>query len=286
MTEPVENGGTPVETQVETPVETVVETPTDGNVDTPPIETNNEALVENQGISIPDNFKEKGWASKIVGENGDVDQEKLFKLIDGQDYMIGKKSINTPDFNSVEDNDYDEYSKNLIPESYDRDESWDDKTYDKYQDIFKHAGLNKVAANRLVSKFQEMSKAEREEQYGDDSYNQAMAEKFKTETSRTEAEGKVRGFLTQYGSDDLMKAMQEHMPSKALAELTGAMDKFFNDYGATTFSKVGKPNGSIQMESSEVIFSRLQKNNYNNPAERKADIDKHQASILAENNKK
>lgn len=61
-------------------------------------------------IKLPDEYKEKGWASSIIDGDGNVDLAKVYSKIEGQEHMLGKKIL--PGKNATEE-EWKEFANNM-----------------------------------------------------------------------------------------------------------------------------------------------------------------------------
>ena len=65
---------------------------------------------ESSDFALPDEYKESKWAQKVKS------QDDLFKLIENQDALIGKKTIKPIDYETATPEQITEYHKSLAPE--------------------------------------------------------------------------------------------------------------------------------------------------------------------------
>lgn len=185
-------------------------------------------------FSIPDEYKEKGWAKFFDGKSGDELKSELFKSYDNSQSMIGKKVeeyLTTTDLKQL--SNYEEIKKNLssqltpeynVPENssdYDlgsilKDENGNqifsapEESLNLFQDKFKEFGISKEQGQNLMKSYLEYEVGEFQKYTDADELESHINDMFKGNSQqRTQCESLIKEFL----SPQDQKFIQDTMPN-------------------------------------------------------------------------
>lgn len=165
-------------------------------------------------IKIPDEYKDKGWAASILDAEGNVDLNKVYSKIEGQEHMLGKKVL--PGKNATEE-EWKEFANNMTK----------DYTDDEYTSVLE--GLETKAEMVAALKEQGLTPSQAKK----------VAELYKSEQEKTA--------VKKYNADEFKAAIRENMDeatyNKVKAHLveTGrwdAVEKMSNTDAIATFLAV------------------------------------------------
>lgn len=201
-------------------------------------------------FSIPDEYKDKGWAQFFNGKTGDELKTEFFKSYDNSQSLIGKKvedyltttdlkqlanyedikkNLSTqliPEYNVPENsNEYDLQS--IVKENLGEETTFDYSSLDKFQNDFKEFGISKEQGQKIlksyidyqIDEFQKMTNAE-ELETNINSMFKGNSEQ------RTKCEALIKEFLPTQDQ----KFIQETMPNQVVEmfyKITkGLLDKY------------------------------------------------------------
>lgn len=230
----------------------VVETQSTPEVTT---ETTGQEPQAPQGFSIPDEYKESGWASKVQGEDGQVDQDKLFKHIHNVNSLVGQKTVGLPNWENTEEvEDYFSKIRPDSPDAYKFGEEAHDVFKSSMGEAFHKAGLAPQQAASLIEAYQGLETSQREATYGDEALNQAGSEMFPDGAW----EAKQDNFASLLGvlqGEGLKFESLQSVPNSALIEVVNAFDTVFNKYNVGADTNLNsRPNNTLTQEKHGDVF--------------------------------
>lgn len=182
------------------------------------------------GFSVPDAYKESGWAANIKS----VDD--LWSQHANAQKLIGKKTIGIPTADSSE-NEIEEFYAKVRPESIDKYDFDLEGDTDYFKDIFFKNGISSRQAKGIVDAYKESVRQATEGLYSADGFEKVM----KT-TLGDEYKGKiekVNGFLKQFGSKSALAEI-ENLPNETLGLLYGLIDLTMDKYAVKELGSVNK----------------------------------------------
>lgn len=153
-------------------------------------------------IKLPDEYKEKGWAASITDGDGNVDMAKVFSKIEGQEHMLGKKTL--PGKNATEE-EWKEFAENMTKDYTDEEySSVLDGLETKAEMVaaLKKEGLTPSQARKVA----ELYKAEKEKttakKYDQEEFKTAIKDNMDEATYN-----KVKAHLVESGRWDAIEKM-------------------------------------------------------------------------------
>lgn len=177
-------------------------------------------------FAIPDQFKDKGWATKVKS----VDD--LYKLVDSQDALIGKKTIEVPfDYSKATGEEIEKHMAMFRPEKAEEYELKDmGEEAAEMSKIFHETGLSKYQADKLSKGLISYSQAKAQAAHGVEQYKalakEAFGENYEPELAKAEAFLK-NAFPKEY--DSVIKSL----PNKNLIFLQKMASMVQDKYGIT-----------------------------------------------------
>lgn len=192
----------------------------DTNTQTTTQTPTNQTSIE-PSFAIPDEYKDRGWASKVKS------YDDTFKQIDNLSSLVGKKEVYKPtDWN--DENSRNEFYKTMRPEKaedYALPEVFSKEEASVYQNLLHENGISKYQAEKIFGKLAEMrSKAH--------DANGMTEELKKSWGNDVEAKTKqaVTGLKTLAKPEDL--ALFDQMPNNVLAAVYRTVSNIMDKYGA------------------------------------------------------
>lgn len=201
-------------------------------------------------FSIPDEYKDKGWAQFFNGKTGDELKTEFFKSYDNSQSLIGKKVedyLTTTDLKQLAN--YEDIKKNLstqlIPEynvpeeakDYDlqaivkenlgEETTFDYSSLDKFQNDFKEFGISKEQGQKILKSYIDYQVDEFQKMTNADELETNINSMFKGNSEqRTKCEALIKEFLPTQDQ----KFIQETMPNQVVEmfyKITkGLLDKY------------------------------------------------------------
>lgn len=126
---------------------------------------------ETSDFQLPDEHKEKPWASKIKS------QEDLYKQLDGLNTAVGKKHL-MPDFKTALPEEIESYHKSIRPESVDAYDFGETGSMEGVGDLLFEANISEHQAKTLIPAYQAMEKAAIEQATSAEGFEKVMTETF------------------------------------------------------------------------------------------------------------
>ena len=218
--------------------ETDVETQ---GAETQPVENNQETE-----FSIPDDYKDAGWASNIHSI------EDLWTQHANAQKLIGKKTIGIPTDDSSEDEINEFYSK-VRPEAedkYDIDLGEDTEVFRK---IFYDNGISARQAKSITEAYKESVRKVSEGLFSEDGFKNVMQETLGDDYK--EKIEKVNGFLKQYGKKSALAEIDQ-LPNETLGLVYSLINLTMDKYAV---KELGSVNQKSALNSEKDMTEYMQK---------------------------
>lgn len=236
-----------------------------------------ETKTENKptGFSIPEAFKEKGWVKKITGEDGLVNTDKLFAHIDGADQLIGKKTLNVPNWENEEEvKSFFEKTRPEKPEAYEFAEGSDEKYSEHMRKAFYENGLSKKQADGLISQQKAFEDEFVKEHYSDESFEKMRVEMFGDKADKiVEDSSAMAQLLKERGFDT---SALEKLPNKTALLVAGAFSMIREAYGVDNKTNINSKvsSGSTGVEKHSDVFKEYMSLKNPSPEQRKTYLER------------
>lgn len=201
-------------------------------------------------FSIPDEYKDKGWAQFFNGKTGDELKTEFFKSYDNSQSLIGKKvedyltttdlkqlanyedikkNLSTqliPEYNVPENsNEYDLQS--IVKENLGEETTFDYSSLDKFQNDFKEFGISKEQGQKILKSYIDYQVDEFQKMTNTEELETNINSMFKGNSEqRTKCEALIKEFLPTQDQ----KFIQQTMPNQVIEmfyKITkGLLDKY------------------------------------------------------------
>lgn len=178
-----------------------------GMTETQPENTAADAGVSQPEFTIPDEYKEKGWAKNIKS------LEDLCKMNDNAQVLIGKKTIGIPSEEATEQELTDFYSKIRPQNQADYKVELDGEDKDLFEKLFYDNGLSQRQAKALVDGYKESVNKALAEMKSEEGYKKELANRFGDKADETVKT--VTDFMKKEMSKEDLAAL-EGMPNNIL----------------------------------------------------------------------
>jgi len=185
-------------------------------------------------FSIPDEYKEAGWASNIKSVND------LWTQHANAQKLIGKKTIGIPTADSSEQEVEDFYAK-VRPESLDGYDFDLEADTDFFKDIFHKNGISARQAKSLVEAYKESVRKSTEGLYSAEGFEKVMKENL-GDDFKPKVE-KVNGFLKQFGSKSALAEI-ENLPNETLGLVYNLINLTMDKYAVKELGSVNQKTSS------------------------------------------
>ncbi len=175
-------------------------------------------------FTLPDEYKEKGWAKNIKS------QDDVYKMLDNAQAMAGKKFA-IPDPETASQDDVEAYYNELRPKDvseYKFADGTADEAKAAYGEMFHKHGLSVRQQEGVTADFNGMLEQMQADMTSSDGFVEEMTNSFgdKYEARAGQISAQLKTMMTP---DDLQSI--EAMPNKHLGVMYRFMDKVLNDYG-------------------------------------------------------
>lgn len=200
----------------------------------------------NQEFSIPDDYKDAGWASNIHS----IDD--LWSQHANAQKLIGKKTIGIPTDDSSEDEINEFYSK-VRPEAedkYDIDLGEDTEVFRK---IFYDNGISARQAKSITEAYKESVRKVSEGLFSEDGFKNVMQETLGDDYK--EKIEKVNGFLKQYGKKSALAEIDQ-LPNETLGLVYSLINLTMDKYAV---KELGSVNQKSALNSEKDMTEYMQK---------------------------
>jgi hypothetical protein len=169
-----------------------------------------------QQFSVPEAYKEKGWAKKVKT------QEELFKLVDSQDVLIGKKTV-VPDFEKGDPKDIEAYLAQLRGDAKLEDyaallpKDLDKESAGEISQLLFSGGLPKPLASKIIAGYAAIEQKVMAKRFSKDGIDGMLKESFgKDGADYKKVAGGVVNFTKELLSEEDQKFIDTKLPNDAL----------------------------------------------------------------------
>lgn len=207
------------------------------------------ALADNV-FSVPDEWKEKPWASKIKSE------EDVYKQIDSLSGLVGKKTV-VPDFDKAQPEEIEEYFTMTRPQdktAYKFGEGADEIFTGAVGDIFLKNGVSAYQGNKIIEGYQAYEKTALEEARSADGFKAEMTKSF-GEKFDVNVSAVVKEHKAHLSTED--QALMDSMPNTylgAVYRLTSALQKA---YGASETGAAAEGGGAVIPQDHDAALKEI-----------------------------
>ncbi len=205
-------------------------------------------------FKVPDAYKDKPWASKVKS------QEDVFKMLDGQQELIGKKTIAPIDFKTAKPEEIAKWNETMRPADVAeyglKELGLAENVQTELGKIFHENGIPAHQGNAVVKAYSAYEKTQLEAATSADGYKKEMTTKF---GDKYEAVVKASTDLHKQHLPAESQAVLEKLPNNVLAVVFELTEKMRQAYGVNeTGAQVGdKSGGNIQGQDVEKTRSDL-----------------------------
>ena len=179
-------------------------------------------------FTVPDEYKESGWAANIKSVND------LWTQHANAQKLIGKKTIGIPTADSSEQEIEDFYAK-IRPETLDGYDFDLEGDTDFFKDIFHKNGISSRQAKGLVDAYKESVRKQTKGLYSAEGFEKVMKENL-GEDYKPKLE-KVNGFLKQFGSKSALEEI-ENLPNETLGLVYNLINLTMDKYAVKELGSV------------------------------------------------
>lgn len=200
-------------------------------------------------FTIPDDYKDKGWAAKVKST------DDLWKTLDNAQQMIGKKAV-VPDFDKAPPEEIDAYLAQLRPadkSAYQFGEGMDDNLKTAYADALYEAGIPAYSANKVAAKMAEVEKAMTEEMMSLEKLAEMAQQKFGSTYKETmqQAVEFFRGVDPKF--DEFFDALPNTAALKVVELAKGVRDAYDKKQGGAQIgAQPTPPTVDLRQQASEL----------------------------------
>lgn len=207
------------------------------------------------GVDIPESYKDKPWVSKIKS------QEDLWKQIDNLQNMVGRKNV-APDFEKATPQEIENYLAQTRPESpdayvFDASEGYVPSGLEpKFAEAFHKHGLHPHIGNALIKDLQSVFAGEAQASFSKDSFLDSMEESFgrgyEVKVNQT------RQVLESNLSKTDREALQ-YVPNEQLSIMYRLAANLQDAYGISESGRGGEHKASAVATDPETVKDSLRK---------------------------
>jgi len=180
-------------------------------------------------FTIPDEFKEKGWAKKVKSPND------VFNQLNTMEELIGKKSVPF-DFENATENEIKEHLSKTRPENTDAykwgeegDISDEDKKF--FGEMLLDSGIPPFVGNKLIEKFLGKQKEIKSSMFSKDGFTKELQQSFGSGEEFKKVAGDTANIIkTNLNEKD--KELLEHVPNNILGLIYRLTNNVTKDYKA------------------------------------------------------
>lgn len=169
-------------------------------------------------FSVPKEYAEKGWAKKVKT------QEDLYKLVDGQDALIGKKHI-VPDLSKTDDPEVKQYLETLRGTTKVTDYKFAEGTPKEFSEkvgtMLFNKGIPAAIGNQIIADYQKMVQADHAAMFSKEGMQAELKKTFGDDNQKA-------GQVINMVSDILGAEGKEFMETKIPNHFVGFMFKFMD----------------------------------------------------------
>ncbi len=201
-------------------------------------------------FSIPDEYKDKGWAQFFNGKTGDELKTEFFKSYDNSQSLIGKKvedyltttdlkqlanyedikkNLSTqliPEYNVPENsNEYDLQS--IVKENLGEETTFDYSSLDKFQNDFKEFGISKEQGQKILKSYIDYQVDEFQKMTNTEELETNINSMFKGNSEqRTKCEALIKEFLPTQDQKFIQQTMPNQVVEMFYKITKGLLDKY------------------------------------------------------------
>jgi len=203
---------------------------------------------------IPDEFKDKPWASKIKSESD------LWKQLENLNGALGKKQV-VPDFKTATPKEIEDWKAQTRPAdkaAYEFDPDTAPEVKEALATMLHSEGITAPQANAVVKGFQEMQKAQIAEMQDPKKFDEMIIADF---GSKEAAQPIARALKANLNESDF--EMLESLPNQAVGMVYRAVANILKGYGIEDSGKGGAhspaPMSEVDLDAeAAAIFSQIQ----------------------------
>lgn len=177
-------------------------------------------------FSVPKEYEGKSWAKKVKS------QEDLFKLVDGQDTLIGKKHV-VPDLSKTDDPEVKQYLENLRGTTKVTDYKFAEGTPKEFSEkvgtMLFNKGIPASIGNQIIADYQKMVQADQAAMFSADGMKAELKKVFGDDADGRSKEvvNMVAGLLGEEGK----QFMETKLPNHFVGFMYKFMDAVRAKYG-------------------------------------------------------
>jgi len=203
----------------------------------------------NPDFSVPEDYKEKPWASKVASS------EDLWKMADNLQTMVGRKNV-APDFETATPQELESYLAQTRPESPDAYKFDSAEDYqpsgleDGFAEAFHKNGVHPAIGNQLIQDLQGVLNTASADAYDADKFLGSMEEAF---GNGYEAKTNQARQIIEANQNDADKKVMETMSNEHLALMYKLTNNLNQSYGINESGLNGEHGtGKITPDAGEV----------------------------------
>lgn len=203
---------------------------------------------------IPDEFKDKPWASKIKSE------ADLWKQLENLNGALGKKQA-VPDFKTATPKEIDEWKAQTRPAdkaAYEFDPETQPEVKEALSELLFSEGITPTQANAVVKGFQELQKAQLTEMTDPKKFDEMITADF---GSKEAAQPVAKALKANLNAADF--ELLESLPNQAVGMIYRAVGNIIKGYGIEDAGKGGthspSPMSEVDLDAkSAELFTKIQ----------------------------
>ena len=228
-------------------------------------------------FQVPEEYREKGWASKIKSE------DDVYKQLDNLDSLAGKKT-SVPDFATATDAEKEEYFSRTRPEdinSYEVPEKFTEADGKAYREAFSKRGILPAVAKDLLSDLVAHGEGISNTARSEEGFKEVMQGLF-GEDYVEESKGASKLLQSHLSAEN--KVVFENMDNKSVGLVYQVAKDFMREYGASERSAplAGGEGGIAQITEADIVAKMVEIQNVGtgiNGATKKAQLTKEYDSM-------
>lgn len=203
-------------------------------------------------FTLPDEYKDKSWASKVKS------QDDLYKQLDNLNSLVGKKVV-IPDHATATPQELETFYSSLRPKEktdYKFSEDTPDELKATYSDWAYEAGLSPLQLEKLAAKLNETSKAKYESDRSVEGFEGILKESFGDSYKATGAEAHK---VLMKNLNETDKAVLDKLPNDVAGMVYRLAANLNKAYGANEGGKASSDNAGNPAEGKEARITELKK---------------------------
>ena len=222
------------------PEEEVVEEVESSNEEAVEVEPKTER-VKTTDFKVPDEYKERGWASKVKS------QEDLYKQIDTLDTLKGKKNVAFDFENATPEEINEHYSVNIPKEykDYKIAETIHESNYEPIQKMLHEAKLDKWQGEQLTNSYVKWETERMEKAQNSDDWDAILKDMYKGEDHK-KASGETANIISNNLNDMHKEVLNKEFTNRHLEVIYALAKNMAKSYGAKESDKgIGGEGGIV-----------------------------------------